>query len=60
MIPKRVRPPEKQHHYESRKLWESMTSKLLAKEYGEATKNKQAIEQRQRDRAAERKKKGEE
>ena len=37
-----------------------MTSRLVGKEYGEATRFKQAIEQRQREKAAERKKKGEE
>ncbi|THG98317.1 hypothetical protein EW145_g7447, partial [Phellinidium pouzarii] len=57
---KRVRPLEAQHAYESRRLWESVTSRLLAKEYGEATRNKHTIEQRQRENAAERKKKGEE
>lgn len=60
VVPKRVRPIEKQHAYESRKLWENVTNNLLAKEYGEATKHKHAIEQRQRDKAAEKKKKGEE
>lgn len=60
MVPKRVRPLENQHAFESRKLWDSVTSKLVSKEYGEATKNKQAIEQRQRDMAADRKRKGEE
>ncbi|EJD03141.1 uncharacterized protein FOMMEDRAFT_146816 [Fomitiporia mediterranea MF3/22] len=60
VVPKRVRPLEKQHTYESRKLWQNVTSNLLAKEYSEATRHKHAIEQRQRDKAAERKKKGEE
>ncbi|KAI5121130.1 hypothetical protein M0805_002802 [Coniferiporia weirii] len=60
IVPKRVRPLEMQHAYESRRLWEGVTSRLLAKEYSEATRNKHTIEQRQRDRAAERKKKGEE
>jgi len=57
-IPKTVRPLEKQSPTESRKLWDGVTTKLLAKEYGEATKQKQAIEQKQRDDAAERKRKG--
>jgi hypothetical protein len=35
-----------------------VTTRLLAKEYGEATKAKLAIEQKQRDEAGERKKKG--
>ena len=57
-VPKVVRPLEKQLHNESRKLWENVTSKLLSKEYSEATKHKQAIEQKQRDEAADRKRKG--
>lgn len=60
LVPKRVRPLETQHAYESRKLWENVTNNLLAKEYGEATKHKHTIEQRQREKAAERKKKGDE
>lgn len=60
VVPKRVRPLEKQHTFESRRLWESVTNKLIAREFGEANRNKQTIEQRQRDKAAERKRKGEE
>lgn len=59
-VPKVVRPLEKQLSKESRKLWENVTAKLLSKEYGEATKHKLALEQRQRDEASERKRKGEE
>ncbi|KAG6379565.1 hypothetical protein JVT61DRAFT_10068 [Boletus reticuloceps] len=59
-IPKIVRPLEKQLPKESRKLWENVTSKLLSKEYGDATKHKLALEQKQRDEASERKRKGEE
>ncbi|KAH9849622.1 hypothetical protein C2E23DRAFT_736864 [Lenzites betulinus] len=58
VVPKTVRPLEKQLPTESRKLWESVTTKLLNKEYGEATKHKLVIEQKQRDEAAERKRKG--
>ncbi|KAI0711396.1 hypothetical protein C8Q76DRAFT_623128 [Earliella scabrosa] len=58
IIPKTVRPLEKQLPNESRKLWENVTSRLLNKEYSEATKHKLVIEQKQRDDAAERKKKG--
>ncbi|EGN92497.1 hypothetical protein SERLA73DRAFT_190976 [Serpula lacrymans var. lacrymans S7.3] len=58
MVPKEVRPLEKQLSNESRKLWDSVTTRLLNKEYGEATKHKLAIEQKQRDEAAERKRKG--
>ncbi|KAJ6469431.1 hypothetical protein C8R45DRAFT_908853 [Mycena sanguinolenta] len=58
ITPKTVRPLEKQIPYESRKLWDSVTSRLLKKEFGDATREKVAIEQRQRDIAADRKKKG--
>ncbi|KAH9477467.1 Oxysterol-binding protein-like protein 1 [Psilocybe cubensis] len=58
VVPKTVRPLERQHSRESRKLWENVTDKLMKKEFSEATKEKVAIEQRQRDEAAERKKKG--
>lgn len=60
VIPKRVRPRDKQGTYESRKLWESVTAKLLTREFGEATKSKHVIEQKQREKAADRKRKGEE
>ncbi|KAG8216371.1 hypothetical protein J3R82DRAFT_6452 [Butyriboletus roseoflavus] len=59
VVPKVVRPLEKQHPKESRKLWESVTTKLLGKEYGDATKHKLALEQKQRDEASERRRKGE-
>jgi len=52
-VPKMVRPISKQHPTESRRLWESVTSRLLRKEFGEATRAKHIIEQRQRDEAAE-------
>jgi hypothetical protein len=58
VIPKVVRPLDRQLPHESRKLWENVTDRLLKKEFGEATKEKVTIEQRQRDEAAERKKKG--
>ncbi|PPQ74275.1 hypothetical protein CVT26_003899 [Gymnopilus dilepis] len=58
VMPKKVRPLDKQHERESRKLWVNVTDNLLRKEYSEATKEKVIIEQRQRDEAAERKKKG--
>lgn len=57
-VPKAVRPLEKQSPTESRKLWDPVTSRLLRKEYNDATKFKQAIEQKQRDDAAERRNKG--
>ena len=48
----------KQHPTESRCLWEGVTSRLLRKEYGGATCAKHVIEQRQRDEAAGRKRRG--
>lgn len=60
VIPKAVRPLEKQLPNESRKLWENVTSRLHKKEYGDATKHKLIIEQRQRDEASERKRTGKE
>jgi len=58
VVPKAVRPLEKQLPHESQKLWENVTSKLLKKEFSDATKEKVTIEQRQRDLAAERKRTG--
>jgi len=58
VIPKFVRKLEKQLPFESRKLWESVTNNLLKKDFSEATRAKITIEQKQRDDAAERKKKG--
>ncbi|KAF9653725.1 hypothetical protein BDM02DRAFT_3086907 [Thelephora ganbajun] len=57
-VPKAVRALESQLPTESRKLWDSVTSRLLNKEYSEATKFKQAIEQKQRDDATERRNRG--
>ncbi|KAK0541017.1 hypothetical protein OC842_000223 [Tilletia horrida] len=59
-IPKSVRPLQSQGELESRRIWEPVISAILSKQYGEATKAKQVIEQRQRDIAAERRRKGEE
>ncbi|WVQ81738.1 hypothetical protein IAT38_003863 [Cryptococcus sp. DSM 104549] len=59
LIPKDVRPLEEQDEQESRKMWDTVTQHLLSKNWGEATKNKQIIEQKQRDRAAQRKAAGE-
>ncbi|KAI0341339.1 hypothetical protein BDW22DRAFT_1396871 [Trametopsis cervina] len=58
VIPKSVRPLDEQLPTESRKLWENVTKNLLNKQYGDANKFKHAIEQKQRDDAAERKRKG--
>ncbi|SJX63197.1 related to OSH6-member of an oxysterol-binding protein family [Sporisorium reilianum f. sp. reilianum] len=58
-ISKAVRPLSAQDEMESRRIWEPVTTAILAKKYSEATKHKQDIEQRQRNVAAERKRKGE-
>ncbi|KAJ7016568.1 hypothetical protein C8F04DRAFT_1105101 [Mycena alexandri] len=58
VLPKSVRPLEKQLPHESRRLWDSVTTRLLRKEFSDATKEKVAIEQKQRDEAADRKRKG--
>ncbi|TFK28498.1 hypothetical protein FA15DRAFT_633742 [Coprinopsis marcescibilis] len=58
VLEKEVRPVDKQLPQESRKLWKTVTDKLINKEYSDATREKHVIEQRQRDEAAERKRKG--
>lgn len=59
LIPKLVRPLDEQEDYESRRMWDPVTQNLLSKNWGEATKQKQVIEQRQRDIAAKLKAEGE-
>lgn len=56
---KTVPPEEYQLSNESRKFWSNVTSAILDKRYNQATKHKQEIEERQRQRAAERKEKNE-
>ncbi|KAI0048916.1 hypothetical protein FA95DRAFT_1468963, partial [Auriscalpium vulgare] len=58
IVPKTVRPITRQEPNESRRLWETVTERLLRKEFGEATRAKQTIEQRQRELTEERKRKG--
>ncbi|KDQ08797.1 hypothetical protein BOTBODRAFT_37653 [Botryobasidium botryosum FD-172 SS1] len=58
VVPKHVRPISEQLPTESRKLWEGVTSNLLAKNFNDATRIKQNIEQEQRDKAAQRKREG--
>lgn len=58
VVPKAVRPLEKQLPHESRRLWKTVTERLLRKEFGEATREKVVIEQKQREIAAERKRQG--
>ncbi|KAF8536038.1 hypothetical protein BDD12DRAFT_935826 [Trichophaea hybrida] len=50
-------PPEEQLPNESRKKWEKVTEAIHAKDYGTATQLKQDIEERQREKAAERQEK---
>jgi len=58
LIPKDVRPMSEQDGHESRKLWDPVTQNLLSKNWGEATRQKQVIEQAQRDLSAKRKAEG--
>jgi len=60
IVPKSVRELEKQDPMESRKFWEPVSIAINKKDYKQATAQKQAIEQAQREKAAERTKKGEE
>lgn len=55
VVPKSVRPLEKQEDMETRKFWESVTESIVRKDYKKATTHKQIIEQSQRDKAAKRK-----
>ncbi|KAJ2549302.1 hypothetical protein EV175_004499 [Coemansia sp. RSA 1933] len=56
---KMVKPLEEQGELESRKIWEPVASNMLQSKYGEATKLKRGIEERQRTLASERKAKEE-
>lgn len=58
-LPKTVRPLSAQEEMESRRIWESVTSSIISKDFSGATKHKQRIEQMQRDAAAQRKRAGE-
>ncbi|KAJ9479427.1 putative Oxysterol-binding protein-like protein (putative) [Pseudozyma hubeiensis] len=58
-ITKSVRPLSAQEEMESRRIWDPVTQAILSKKFSEATKQKQDIEQKQRNTAAERKRQGE-
>ncbi|KAJ9103831.1 hypothetical protein QFC21_002293 [Naganishia friedmannii] len=58
MTPRSVRPLSEQEERESRRLWDPVTAHMVTKNWNEATKQKQSIEQRQRDIAHELKQKG--
>jgi DNA invertase Pin-like site-specific DNA recombinase len=51
---------EQQLPNESRKFWQGVTDAIIGKQYGLATTLKQEIEERQRQKAAERKEQGKE
>ena len=57
-VPKIVPPPEEQLSNESRRFWQDLTTAMLAKRTADANKVKQDIEQKQRDKAEQRKKDG--
>lgn len=59
VVPKSVAPIPSQDALETRKVWEPVCLALYKKDYSTASKEKQRIEQEQRDKAEERKKKGE-
>lgn len=58
VTPKSVRPVEDHEPYESRRIWAPVTEAIQTKQYSQATKSKQEIEQQQRELAAERKRTG--
>lgn len=59
-IPKIVPPPTYQLPNESQRFWDAVTSAILNKQYSQATKLKQELEERQRVKAAERAERNEE
>lgn len=52
-VPKIIPPEEVQLPNESRRFWKDVTDAILSKQYGEATRLKQILEQGQRDKAEE-------
>lgn len=58
VAPKTVAPLASQHPLETRKVWDGVSQALLKKDYGTASKEKMALEQKQRDEAEDRKVKG--
>lgn len=54
-MPKQCPPDEEQLPNESRKFWSGVTQAILSKQYSLATSLKQELEERQREKAAERK-----
>ncbi|KAJ1960228.1 hypothetical protein GGI12_003918 [Dipsacomyces acuminosporus] len=60
ILGKEVKPVSEQGEMESRRVWDPVASEMLKKNFGEATKRKRAIEDKQRKVAAERKERNEE
>ncbi|WFD33091.1 hypothetical protein MSPP1_004148 [Malassezia sp. CBS 17886] len=58
LYPREVRPVASQDPYESHRVWESVTNAITGRDYGRATREKQAIEQEQREIASRREKAG--
>ncbi|CAG8458882.1 11804_t:CDS:2 [Funneliformis mosseae] len=54
-VPKKVKPMAQQGSLESRKIWRSVSSALFSKDYNKATKEKQILEEKQRQKASDRK-----
>lgn len=54
-VPKVVPPIEQQLPNESQRFWNDLTQAILTKQYSQATVTKQEIEERQRQKASERK-----
>jgi hypothetical protein len=59
VFPKQVAPLEEQDHLETRRVWSPVCEALYKKDWNAATREKQRIEQEQRDKAELRKKNGE-
>ncbi|KAL8658953.1 MAG: hypothetical protein Q9226_000691 [Calogaya cf. arnoldii] len=59
-IPKIIPPENQQLTNESRRFWHGVTEAILTKQYGQATKVKQDLEERQREKANSRKDQGSE
>lgn len=59
-LPKVVPPEDDQLPNESRRYWKDVTNAIVGKQYGEATRLKQLLEQNQRDKVEDRKTKNEE
>lgn len=59
-MPKIIPPEEAQLPNESRKFWGGVTEAIVTKQYSLATTRKQELEERQREKAAERKEKASE